>query len=112
MKRRAAVIVAVAITAWLLVLAGQRSMTTKATAVPAIVSAGELSRIHAGMSYEDCVRIIGAEGTPFGSSAAPEAPTGSSEWISYVWRNNADSYATVSFRDGAVERVRAFNIDQ
>ena len=98
----------------MLVLAGQRAirMSTRPAASEAVVvSAEEFSRIQPGMSYDDCVRVIGTEGSPFGSSSSPEVGTDGSEWISYVWRNDEDSYLTVSFHRGEVERTRAFNLE-
>ena len=112
MKRRLLVIAAVAGTAWILVLAGQRAIRTE-TPRPAravIVSAEEFARIRPGMTYDECVRVIGADGAPFGSSESPERKPGHPEWISFVWRNDEDSYVTVSFHNGTVERTRAFNL--
>ncbi len=112
MKRRLLVIAAVVGTAWILVLAGQRAIRTSppTPARAVVVSADEFGRLHPGMSYEDCVRVIGAEGAPFGSSDTPQPHAGKPEWISYVWRNDEDSYITISFHNGEVERTRAFNL--
>jgi hypothetical protein len=113
MKRRALVIAAVLGTAWVLVLAGQRTIrvATQANEEPVVVSAEEFSRIQPGMTYEDCVRVIGTEGSPFGSSGSPDVDADGTEWISYVWRNDEDSYVMVSFHHGEVERTRAFNLE-
>lgn len=113
MKRRLAVIAAVAVTAWMLVLAGQRTLLAPgapAESRTSVVTQAEFERIRPGMSYQDCVRAIGSEGTPFGSSAAPVADGPWPEWISFVWRNDPDSYIMVSYRNGEVERARAFNL--
>jgi hypothetical protein len=114
MKRRLLVIAAVALTAWVLVLASQRSFrpaTRPAPAKPSVVTLDEYSRIAPGMTYEDCVRVVGANGTPYGSSASPEPGAAWPEWISYVWRNDSDSYVTVSFHHGKVDRARAFKLE-
>jgi len=110
MKHRLAVIAAVAATAWALVLAGQLSLKTRQNTVP-VVTADEFAQIHEGMTYVECVRIIGAEGAPFGSSNAPDPKGPWPEWISFEWRNGPESYVTVSFYRGEVERTRAFNLE-
>jgi hypothetical protein len=111
-KRRLLVIAAVAGTAWILILAGQRTLRTSAPGRghAVVVSAEEFGRIRPGMTYQECVSVIGAEGSPFGSSDSPESQAERPEWISYVWRNDEDSYVTVSFHNGEVERTRAFNL--
>ncbi len=112
MKRRLAVIAAVAGTAWVLVLAGQRTIDPPGPpAKENVVTTDEFAQLHPGMSYHECVRVIGAEGTPFGSSTAPAEHEPWPEWISFEWRNSPDSYVMVSFHHGEVERTRAFNLE-
>jgi len=114
MKPRLAIIGVVVATAWGLVLAGQRTLQTSPVPVrgaPDVVTSIEFAQIREGMTYRDCVRIIGKEGAPFGSSNAPEPDAPWPEWISFEWRNGPESYAMVSFHHGAVERTRAFNLE-
>ena len=113
MKPRIAIIIAVVATAWILVLAGQRASELGPASAPgraAVVTTEEFEQIRVGMTYEECVRVIGAEGAPFGSSNSPDPHAPWPEWISFEWRNNAESYLMVSFHYGEVERTRAFNL--
>jgi hypothetical protein len=113
MRRRLFIIGVIAVTAWILVLAGQRSLPTRPSPTPnraGIITSDEFAKIRPGMSYQDCVRIIGNDGVPFGSSSSPDAHGDWPEWISYEWRNDAESFIRVSFHYGEVDRARAFNL--
>lgn len=75
-----------------------------------LISLEEFNRIRPGMTYDQCVKIIGAVGTPFGSSQEPGDEGEAIEWISYRWRNSPDSYAHVNFHFGKVDRKYAYNL--
>lgn len=113
-RRRVLIIALLAGIAWALVLAGQiPQRRANRSIVPEshpLVTQTEFSQIRQGMSYEDCVRIIGAPGDAFGSSGAPADHHDKPEWVSYVWRNSPDSYAQISFHDGLAERLVATNL--
>ncbi len=75
-----------------------------------IVTREEFNRIETGMTYGQCVAIIGAAGTPYGSSREPGETGDQLEWITYRWGNEDDSYAHISFHYGRVDRKREFNL--
>lgn len=77
---------------------------------PIVITADEYDRIELGMTYDECVAIIGATGTPFGASNEPGREADIPDWISYAWRNTPDSYAHVAFDHGRVDRKQAFNL--
>ncbi len=101
--------------AWALLLASQIPQRRARTTDPAplkhpLITWAEFSQIRRGMTYEDCVRVIGAPGDAFGSSGAPADHHDNPEWVSYVWRNSPDSYAQISFHQGQAERLVATNL--
>ena len=75
-----------------------------------VITLDEFDRIADGMSYEECVAIIGAAGTAYGATTAYSTPSEEAEWISYVWTNARDSSAEVSFYYGEVESKRAHGL--
>jgi len=107
--QRGALVLAVIAGAWGILLVAPR-YTASDSSVSIVITAEEFDRILPGMSYDDCVRIIGATGTPFGASNEPGAEADSPEWVSYSWRNHADSYAYISFEKGRVDRKQAVNL--
>lgn len=76
-----------------------------------VITPHEFDQIEPGMSYEECVAIIGEEGAPFGESTVSGAPGSEREWISYVWRNSPNSRAEISFQFGRVSRKRAYGLE-
>lgn len=75
------------------------------------ITRDEFNRIEDGMSYPECVAVIGARGAPFGSSGEPGIEAGKSiEWVSYRWNNASGSSAEISFNFGKVSRKRSFNL--
>ncbi len=114
MRPRIVVIGLVVAIAWTLIVASQfpldRTRPVEAPVERPLVTWAEFNQITRGMSYEDCVRIIGAPGDAYGSSGAPADHHDSPEWVSYIWRNSPDSYAQISFHQGQAERLRAMNL--
>jgi hypothetical protein len=113
-RRRIGLIALMIAIAWALVLAGQipvgRTRNVPAAAPHPIVTQDEFSQLRQGMNYEECVRIIGAPGNPFGSSDAPADHHAQPEWVSYIWRNTPDSFAQISFHHGRAERLASVNL--
>lgn len=115
MRPRIVVIGLVVAIAWVLIVASQfplrhsRPATAPAADHP-LVTWAEFNQITRGMTYEDCVHIIGAPGDAYGSSDAPSDHHASPEWVSYLWRNSPDSYAQISFHRGQAERLVATNL--
>jgi len=112
-RTRIIVIGLVVAIAWTLIVAQypvRHSGPVQAPADRPLVTWAEFNQITRGMTYEDCVYIIGAPGDAFGSSDAPADHHAKPEWVSYVWRNNPDSYAQISFRQGQAERLVATNL--
>ncbi len=71
-----------------------------------VVTAAEFQRIVSGMTYDECVAIIGSPGTPYGATGPSTEPSESTEWVSYLWTNSRDSSAEISFFRGGVESKR------
>lgn len=114
MRRRLAIIALMVAIAWALVLASQfplrRSNSSPAPDIHPLVTLTEFSLIRQGMTYEDCVHIIGAPGASFGSSEATADHHAQPEWVSYIWRNSPDSFAQISFHQGRAERLVSNNL--
>jgi hypothetical protein len=71
------------------------------------VTQQEFSRIEKGMTYEECVAIIEAEGTPYGSSGMPGEEGEDVDWLSYQWNNPDGSYVEISFFQNRVDTFRS-----
>lgn len=75
-----------------------------------IITTERFEQIQDGMTYDECARLVGAPGVPFGSSASPGQAPESLEWISYRWVNPDESSAEVSFQYNRVARKRSYNL--
>lgn len=76
-----------------------------------VITLEEFERVEPGMTYEECVAIIGASATPFGASTDASRPADSIEWISMRWQNPDGSSAELAFNYGQLARKRAYDLE-
>lgn len=111
MSKRLFLVIALLAAGWgLLLMSFAPQSPAKPQAPGPTVTRDEFERIGSGMTYRECVEIIGAAGTPYGSSSEPGEIGAHLEWITYRWQNDADSYAHISFHYGRVGRKHSVNL--
>lgn len=111
MKRQLVLVAAVLAAGWGLMLMSLAPQHPPSSSDPTpVITRDEFNRIETGMTYQECVSIIGATGTPYGSSSEPGDAGADLEWITYRWGNNDSSYAHVSFHFGRVGRKHEVNL--
>ena len=76
-----------------------------------VVTLEEFERIEHGMTYDECVAIIGERGVAFGASTDATEPAPEVEWISIAWRNPDGAYVEISFNFGRVARKKSYDLE-
>lgn len=105
---RAAVTVGVALLAiWLVIPTPDRQPDELPSApIGTLYTMHEYRQIETGMSYEEVVELLGAEGTKIGVHSSDER----SDML--VWTNPDGSRLTVLFADGRVESISELDLPE